>query len=95
MVHRVDDVRVRREQTVSLDFFHRLRHALLAERALDFLQRVERGITGRLDQVDVTETAFAQQSEDFEAAPVDFERWVRGEAVEAVAQLPYSVEDVV
>ena len=61
MVDAVDDVGVRGEQRVGLDFAEGVRDGLLAEGAADLLERVElREGRGGLNEVDVGEAALTR-----------------------------------
>lgn len=57
MVDGVDDVVLRGEQTICLDFFQGLRHRLLAKGASDLLESEQFGGRFVLNEVDVGETA--------------------------------------
>jgi hypothetical protein len=57
MVDSMDDVGVGGKEGIGFDFFEGLGDGFLAERTADFLEGIESGGGGILDQVDVREAA--------------------------------------
>ena len=57
MIDGVDDIRVGREESVSLYFLESERDGFLAEGAPDFLKSVELGVGCILDEINIREAA--------------------------------------